>query len=492
MTPLDVACRHGSDDELAFLLVQVTDIERLTNRQTLIYLCKSKEEKYGVFKVIMEKIKRESTSDKKYLDIITKKPLILHTAAEHNHLKIVESLFRDYEVDQDLKDNKTGNLIIHLAAKQNSIDLFNLLVNYNAVSFKTNSNLDNALHIASQNNCSRFIRCLLEYEKMLEEKSENDAYIPCMCRCDVICTCETSNTSSIEQLNKKNYDPLMMAIASRNHKCVEELILASEAYNRKINIHLRDKLGNTCLHLCAQSNNVDSLNYLLNKYFSKETSILKAKNLQDETVLHVACRYGNLEIIKIILNRIYESDLPNESILMAQNKDGETCFAIACAKGYLNVVEYFLKDKKLKLFLELVDNNSNTCLHVATFNGHFSIASLLLDNGINVTAVNEKNLSALDISCRKGFFEISKILISYYATMDECDSPLQTACYEGDIFIFLPKIIDHGVLVILQWASTGKSPFGLSHPQPSHFWPSQKVAGLILAAGPVLGSSPTL
>jgi len=238
----------------------------------------------------------------------------------------------------------------------------------------------------------------------------------------------------------------MMAIVSRNHKCVEELILVSEAHNKKVNINLRDILGNTCLHLCAQANNVESLNYLLNKYFVNDTSILKAKNLQDETVLHVACRYGNLEIIKILLNRIYESDLPNESILLAQDKDGETCFAIACAKGYLNVVEFFLKDKKLKSFLEFVDNNSNTCLHVATLNGHFSIAQILLDNGVNVTAVNDKNLSALDISCRKGFFEISKILISYYATMDECESPLQTACYEGNYFTLNPCTLAQGFI----------------------------------------------
>lgn len=154
-------------------------------------------------------------------------------AAEHNHLKIVEALFRDYEVDPDLKDTKSDNLIIHLAAKQNSVDLFNLLVRYNAVSFKTNNNLDNALHIASQNNCSRFIRRLLEYEKILSDKAENEAYIPCMCRCDYLCSCDAT-TSSIEQLNKKDYTPIMMAIASRNHKCVEELILTSEAQNRKV------------------------------------------------------------------------------------------------------------------------------------------------------------------------------------------------------------------------------------------------------------------
>ena len=213
---------------------------------------------------------------------------------------------------------------------------------------------------------------------------------------------------------------------------------------KQINMHLKDKQGNSVLHLCAQSNNVESLNYLMNKFFAEESSILKAKNLHDETIIHVACRYGNLEIVKILLNKIYESELASDTIVLAQNKDGETCFAIACTKGFLNIVEYFLKDKKWKTFLEIVDNNANTCLHLATMNGHFTIASLLLDSGINVTAVNDKNLSALDISCRKGYFEISKILISYYATMDECDSPLQTACYEGAhevVTLLLQKVI---------------------------------------------------
>ena len=228
MTALDVACRHGSDDDLAFLLIQATDTERLTSRHTLSHLCKSKEEKYAVFKEILAKIKRDSTAEKNYLDVIVKKHLILHTAAEHNHLKIVESLYRDYDVDRDLKDSKNGNLVIHLAAKQNSVELFNLLSVYNAVAFKTNSNLDNALHIAAQYNCARFIRRFLEYERFLASKAESESYIPCMCRCDYLCTCDASYVTSVDQLNKKDYNPLMMAIASRNHKCVEEIVNSYE------------------------------------------------------------------------------------------------------------------------------------------------------------------------------------------------------------------------------------------------------------------------
>ena len=45
---------------------------------------------------------------------------ILHLAVENNHLNIVELLFRDYNLQRDLKDSLNGNLPIHLAAKVNN------------------------------------------------------------------------------------------------------------------------------------------------------------------------------------------------------------------------------------------------------------------------------------------------------------------------------------------------------------------------------------
>ena len=45
-------------------------------------------------------------------------------------------------------------------------------------------------------------------------------------------------------------------------------------------------------------------------------------------------------------------------------------------------------------------------------NGHSSIVSLLLEYGADANAKNEDNTTALDLSCRKGFFEISKNLIT--------------------------------------------------------------------------------
>ncbi len=151
--------------------------------------------------------------------------------------------------------------------------------------------------------------------------------------------------------------------------------------------------------------------------------------------MHLACENGNLEIVKIVLNKLYDSNQQIDQFLFAKNRDGQTCFHIACVKGYLNIIDYFLKERKIKQYLEHHDNNLNTCLHLATENGHSAVVNTLLEYNIDFLAKNEENVTALDLSCRKGFFEISKSIVNNYPIFDENEKtnefPLHTACYEG-------------------------------------------------------------
>jgi ankyrin repeat protein len=66
---------------------------------------------------------------------------------------------------------------------------------------------------------------------------------------------------------------------------------------------------------------------------------------------------------------------------------------------------------------------------------------ILLENNADLNLKNRDQSTALEISCRKGFFEISKVLISRYsiahaASTTESDDageehPLHIACFEG-------------------------------------------------------------
>ena len=125
-----------------------------------------------------------------------------------------------------------------------------------------------------------------------------------------------------------------------------------------------------------------------------------------------------------------------EVYLMSKDKQGRTCLNLACFSGFFNIVEYLIKDLKLTFLLEIADDEGNAPLHLASMNGHLSVVSILLSFDINVQTKNNEGITALELSCRKGFFEISKLLINSYDTISTpvekgAINPLHVAACEG-------------------------------------------------------------
>ena len=425
MTALHLACKNGFQD-LACLLIDKTDLENLIVSSVNILnlpmhlACKyssSKNEPFEIVKRMIERIKYESTSDeliKVFNRFDSYKQTVLNIAIDNNYLRIIDYILKEYNALNITNiEDKNGNLPIHYVAKSGSTDVLKILLQNNAFSFKTNSDKKNPLHIAAANNKHKFIRDYLEFEKTYA--SNNSNYIP-----------------SVKILDNDKHSPLFQAIKSGHTKCVELLVSSNMD---EIDLSSQDINGNTIYHLCAKFNNHDSLSYLLNRKDLRFLDPIYIKNNHEDTPLHVAAKHENLEIIKLISQKLYDGFTSAESYLTLKNKHGKTFFHISCAVGCYNIIEYVLKDLKMIFFVGIQDNDDNTGLHLASKYGHLHIVNILLEYGADMSLKNKDNNNALELSCRYGYYEITKKLINQYSTIHleshSRDNPLNFACKEG-------------------------------------------------------------
>lgn len=142
---------------------------------------------------------------------------------------------------------------------------------------------------------------------------------------------------SVKVYNRaQHYTPLFSAVANGHLNCVQ--VLCSSVDN--IELDAIDSSGNTVYHVCAELNNFESLRYMLTRKEKKYLEPVYLRNKNDNTVLHTACTHGHLEIVKLVMVRIYSGfGTSTEAFLLAKNIDGLSCFQLACVKGHFNIVE---------------------------------------------------------------------------------------------------------------------------------------------------------
>ena len=243
---------------------------------------------------------------------------------------------------------------------------------------------------------------------------------------------ENSTESAVQEFDANSHTPLFNAVQNGHLKCIEVLLLSDT-----INLSATDSTGNSVYHICAATNNFEALRYFLTRKDPKYRKALYIKNAMQDHVIHVACFHGNLEIVRLVLTKINEdSQISAEAFLASRNSMGHTCFHIACIRGHINNIEYFLKDLKMRFFLRFLDSQQNSCLHLAVSHNHFSLVSLLLTYGIDVSAKNRDHNTALEIGFQKGFYDIIKLLVNANSnrTIQEDtrkEYPLHSAAHEG-------------------------------------------------------------
>ncbi|PQP99150.1 tankyrase-1 [Prunus yedoensis var. nudiflora] len=103
-----------------------------------------------------------------------------------------------------------------------------------------------------------------------------------------------------------------------------------------------------------------------------------------DTALHLACLYGNLSCVQLLLER--------GANLEATDEDGAIPLHDACAGGYTEIVQLLINGAndaaRVKRMLETVDAEGDTPLHHAARGEHADIIRLLLASGASPTKAN--------------------------------------------------------------------------------------------------------
>ena len=189
------------------------------------------------------------------------------------------------------------------------------------------------------------------------------------------------------------------------------------------NPNVKNKLGNTPLHVACQNNNIEFATLLLAD-LQCNTNI---KNDQGEIPLHLAVS-KSLELVKLVVT--------SETVNVQRN-DGDTPLHIACRHEQLSVILHLIDD--LKCSVQILNNNDDSPFHNLLSKSWSQTGSLL--KYFPSSESNRKNKNGdtlLHVACRYSTVStvsfLAKSLKFKTDTLNESGvAPLHFACRRGFI-----------------------------------------------------------
>eukprot|EP00435_Cladocopium_sp_Y103_P012962 s1162_g3.t1 len=224
--------------------------------------------------------------------------------------------------------------------------------------------------------------------------------------------------------------------------------------------NLLGKHQETALHCAAYRNSVSCCRLLIEARGELDTTLPVFGVLQrgsGHTPLHVACRFGHPEIVKLLLearadkNKAHPMDgitplyiaaaehqLESLQLLIQHQADvnqastehGLTPLHLAAEDGALQVLDSLLA---AKAHLDRQDLRGATALHLACEEGHVGVAYLLIEAQANLNLPeNTRGSTPLHVACKKNQLATAQLLLGAMAALDPVDcrgsTPLRVAC----------------------------------------------------------------
>ncbi|XP_068755480.1 transient receptor potential cation channel subfamily A member 1-like isoform X1 [Montipora capricornis] len=277
----------------------------------------------------------------------------LHSAATFNNCRIVELLL-DSGADPEAFDIN-GMTPYLLSVTHGSLDAVRLLLERGVNITATDAVMDSALHLAIQYRKPEMVKMLLEMDKDHVLIKMKDNYLRTACH--LAAGLETSEILEIllgdvkvcvRERDIKDMIPLHIAAEAGSLDCVLALSKLPEFVSL---LNERDERAMSPLHLAASHGHTKTCELLISK--GSDVTTTEAKK---STALHLAVKAGSLKTVQALLNSLLPSTL-NERDL-----EENTSLHVACRYNRGDIAQ-FLLDKGADVTAR--NARSMTCLEIA-------------------------------------------------------------------------------------------------------------------------------
>ena len=247
---------------------------------------------------------------------------------------------------------------------------------------------------------------------------------------------QSSTTCDPNIQDNNGMTPLHIACAKGFTDKILQL-LSSESKDCKVSI--KDKQGHTCLHIACQSGKLrivklflGDLNPTVTELANKLLKLFKKKDKRNDdpyglkvtdnskaTALHHACKGGNIEVVKELLEKSNHWDIN------CQTETGDTPLHIACDEGNADIAALLLAKSKCHVSptreVEVVEidtkNNrrylkrSKTPLDIACETKNMAILRVLMDSKHHQLQKDQLGHAPLIAACQCGDLKLVKELL---------------------------------------------------------------------------------
>lgn len=348
----------------------------------------------------------------------------LHVAAAGGHNEALEVLLEnvnDVDIENDfaetplIKSAKAGNfrgIELLLEKDADPVALLELLIDGESI-----------LHSVARSGNFKILKLLIYEEHEIPADMKNHSGLtPLHLACNLsIARALVRMGLNIEEEDNEERTPLMTAAKNKKADIVNLLLLNGASLKAK------DQKGWSALHYAAEAGCADSATFLLDADKGPDRVMVDCMDDNSETPAFIAAKNNNLAVLRVLVE--------NGTDLAWENCDGMDILHVAARYGNVEVVKALLQ-----YGVEVKGINPMTALHYAAQEGHIEVVTALIDAGADVDMVDHNGHSALYYASEGGHTAVVAVLLDHGANPN---AGLYGRLYEGSTPLMVASKKDH-------------------------------------------------